>query len=48
MDIDYFKQLNDRYGHGKGDGRNLCSGRYVEKNIPGGTGVARYGGDEFS
>lgn len=48
LDIDYFKELNDYYGHVYGD---LCLkkiARVLAKNINGPTDiVSRYGGDEF-
>ena len=46
LDIDYFKQLNDRYGHGKGD-EGICAVAEVLKKHFAGDYVARYGGDEF-
>lgn len=46
LDIDYFKQLNDRYGHGKGD-EGICAVADTLKKIFPEDYVARYGGDEF-
>ena len=46
LDIDYFKQLNDRYGHGKGD-EGICAVADTLKRIFPEDYVARYGGDEF-
>lgn len=47
IDIDHFKQINDRFGHLAGDGiLRLISGflsTYLRKSDP----AARYGGDEF-
>ncbi|GGK95911.1 hypothetical protein Ppa06_67810 [Planomonospora parontospora subsp. parontospora] len=47
LDIDHFKQINDRYGHGAGDQvlarfAKLVSGRIRADDV-----VARYGGEEF-
>jgi diguanylate cyclase (GGDEF)-like protein len=47
MDIDRFKQLNDRFGHNTGDAALRALGRLLqtcsrESDIP-----CRYGGDEF-
>ena len=46
LDIDYFKQLNDRYGHGKGD-EGICAVADTLKRIFPEDYAARYGGDEF-
>ncbi len=46
LDIDYFKQLNDRYGHGKGD-EGICAIADILKKCFPEDYVARYGGDEF-
>ncbi len=46
LDIDYFKQLNDRYGHGKGD-EGICTVADILKKCFPEDYVARYGGDEF-
>ncbi len=47
MDVDYFKEVNDTYGHSKGD-ELLVSLANVLKNITDNKiFVARYGGDEF-
>jgi diguanylate cyclase (GGDEF)-like protein len=48
MDIDYFKRLNDRYGHGAGD---LCLKRMASiltaELGAAAEGAVRYGGEEF-
>ena len=46
LDIDHFKQLNDRYGHGKGD-EGICAVAETLKKCFPEDYVARYGGDEF-
>lgn len=47
MDIDYFKEVNDQYGHGAGD---TCLKHVVNATrtcIREGDWIARWGGDEF-
>lgn len=46
LDIDHFKQLNDRYGHGKGD-EGICAVAQTLKKCFPEDYAARYGGDEF-
>jgi diguanylate cyclase (GGDEF)-like protein len=48
MDLDYFKQINDKYGHMEGD-RSLVILSNVLKRVLGPRGffIARIGGDEF-
>lgn len=46
VDIDYFKQMNDRYGHMKGDDCIVLIAEEIRKCMPDDF-VARYGGDEF-
>ncbi|MEN6628728.1 MAG: diguanylate cyclase [Sulfuricella sp.] len=48
MDIDFFKNYNDRYGHGVGDAclKKVASALAVTVSRPGDL-VARYGGEEF-
>ncbi len=46
-DIDYFKQINDTYGHQTGD-EVLCGlVRLIEKSLRGHDVLGRHGGDEF-
>ncbi len=48
LDVDYFKQVNDRYGHAAGD-KVLIKFTEALRELFGEKGyIARYGGDEFT
>ena len=48
VDIDFFKDINDRYGHSFGDEVLRAFARRLSEVVPEGKGVAgRFGGDEF-
>lgn len=47
LDIDYFKTLNDRYGHHVGDQVLRDVSSLLTKDMRGVDTVARYGGEEF-
>ena len=47
VDIDHFKQVNDRYGHTIGDRVLQLVADTMEQTIRGGDLVARFGGEEF-
>ena len=46
-DIDYFKTINDTFGHDIGDKVIKCVGQTILENIRVGDVGCRYGGDEF-
>lgn len=47
LDIDHFKSLNDKYGHGAGDVILKIIAEKITKTIPAGYFFARIGGEEF-
>ena len=47
-DVDYFKDINDRYGHAAGDAVLGAIGRTLRATYRSYDLVARYGGDEFA
>lgn len=47
LDIDYFKQVNDKYGHPSGDSVLKKTAEILTKNSRMADSVYRYGGDEF-
>jgi diguanylate cyclase (GGDEF)-like protein len=47
LDIDYFKQLNDTYGHDYGDTILIKVAQVLASNVRTHDIVARYGGEEF-
>ncbi len=48
VDIDHFKQINDRFGHQVGDEVLKLVGGVLQRNLKGRDFVARYGGEEFA
>jgi diguanylate cyclase (GGDEF)-like protein len=48
LDVDHFKEVNDRYGHLTGDDLLAFLGKLVNENIRASDIAARYGGDEFA
>lgn len=47
LDLDLFKDVNDRYGHLSGDEVLRATGAILQDKFRGGDFVFRYGGDEF-
>jgi diguanylate cyclase (GGDEF)-like protein len=47
IDLDRFKQFNDRFGHQLGDSALQAFARYLETRVRTGDVVCRYGGEEF-
>ncbi len=47
LDIDYFKEVNDNFGHIKGDNILNEFARFLSLNVDNDTLLGRYGGDEF-
>jgi len=48
IDVDHFKAVNDTYGHEEGDRVLRRVAEVWQREVPGGTFLARHGGDEFS
>lgn len=48
IDLDYFKPINDRYGHAAGDRVLLTLSQAIRQNLRSYDHVARFGGDEFA
>jgi len=48
IDIDYFKEINDTYGHQEGDRILKEFGELLNKSVRKADMVARYGGEEFA
>ena len=48
VDVDHFKDYNDRFGHPAGDEALRCVANMMQACSPAGTLVARYGGEEFA
>ncbi|MEZ4665631.1 MAG: GGDEF domain-containing protein [Thermomicrobiales bacterium] len=48
IDIDDFKQVNDRFGHGTGDESLRATARAIESSVRSIDIAARYGGEEFA
>ena len=47
MDLDHFKEVNDKYGHGAGDQVLSSTARYIMEHIRSYDKLFRYGGEEF-
>lgn len=48
VDIDYFKKINDRFGHGAGDAVLVAVAKEIQGSIRKEDVLARYGGEEFA
>jgi diguanylate cyclase (GGDEF)-like protein len=47
IDIDFFKAVNDTYGHAAGDAALAQAARVITESVRGSDVVCRYGGEEF-
>ena len=48
LDVDNFKQVNDRHGHASGDAVLTAVAEVLKVALCGGTSLARWGGEEFA
>jgi diguanylate cyclase (GGDEF)-like protein len=48
IDLDHFKAINDRHGHGAGDGVLVTLAALLRRNLRQGDSVGRCGGEEFA
>ncbi|MBF2015113.1 MAG: diguanylate cyclase [Rivularia sp. T60_A2020_040] len=48
LDLDGFKGINDKFGHGMGDKLLVDISQLLKSSLRGGDTVARFGGDEFA
>jgi diguanylate cyclase (GGDEF)-like protein len=48
LDLDHFKELNDRFGHQAGDYVLSCVGALISDSIRASDYAARFGGEEFA
>ena len=48
MDLDGFKEINDRHGHAIGDQLIVAFAGFLKRRLPEGAILARIGGDEFA
>ena len=48
LDVDYFKKINDTYGHDFGDRVLITLVRILQRNFAGDALIGRMGGDEFA
>jgi diguanylate cyclase (GGDEF)-like protein len=46
-DVDHFKQVNDRFGHGRGDDVLAALGAAVSSTLRASDFASRFGGEEF-
>ncbi|WP_250152124.1 GGDEF domain-containing protein [Ancylobacter radicis] len=47
LDLDHFKQINDRFGHAAGDSVLVLFARVLRDNVRAGDVIGRVGGEEF-
>jgi len=47
MDLDYFKEINDKYGHDIGDRIIVMASQIIASSLRSGDQLYRWGGDEF-
>lgn len=47
LDLDYFKEINDKFGHNIGDDALVSFAKLITNNIRKSDSLYRYGGDEF-
>lgn len=47
IDVDYFKDINDQYGHHKGDEGLILLAKTLESRVRDSDAVCRWGGEEF-